>query len=118
MATVDLPASPAVPQARPERPLFLTLGSDLAVHLAETVVARDRLAAGLDDASGSDRDTRVFLRADRGGAYDDVVALMNDLRAAGYLKIGLVGLETPSATAPRRLLPPWASRPPTGLARC
>lgn len=97
---IDLPASTAAAQPRPERPLFLTLGSDLAVHLAEAAVTRDQLAAALDEASGSDRDTRVFLRADRDVAYGDVVALMNDLRAAGYLKIGLVGLETPSATAP------------------
>ena len=41
----------------------------------------------------------MFLRADRSVAYGDLVALMNDLRAAGYLKIGLVGLEAPSTTA-------------------
>ena len=97
---VDLPASTAAPQPRPERPLFLTLGADLAVHLAEATVAREQLAAALDAATGGDRETRLFLRADRSVAYGDLVALMNDLRAAGFLKIGLVGLETPSATAP------------------
>ena len=97
---VDLPTSTAAPQARPDKPLFLTLRGDLSVHLAEAPVARANLAAALDAATGGDREERVFLRADRGISYGDVVALMNDLRGAGYLKIGLVGLETPSAAAP------------------
>ncbi|MGD9508266.1 MAG: TonB system transport protein ExbD [Geminicoccaceae bacterium] len=97
---VDLPTSTATPQARPDKPLFLTLRGDLSVHLAEAPVARAGLAAALDAATGGNKDERVFLRADRGVSYGDVVALMNELRGAGYLKIGLVGLETPSAAAP------------------
>jgi len=98
---VDLPTSTAAPQPRPDRPLFLTLREDLSVHLAEAPVVRSDLGPALDAATGGDHEARVFLRADRSVAYGDVVALMNDLRAAGYLKIGLVGLEAPStATAP------------------
>ena len=97
---VDLPTSTATPQARPDKPLFLTLRGDLSVHLAEAPVARANLGAALDAATGGNHDERVFLRADRGVTYGDVVALMNELRGAGYLKIGLVGLETPSAAAP------------------
>ena len=96
---VDLPTSTAAPQQRPDRPLFLTLREDLSVHLAEAPVARSDLGPALDAATGGDHEARVFLRADRSVAYGDLVALMNDLRAAGYLKIGLVGLEAPSTTA-------------------
>jgi biopolymer transport protein ExbD len=97
---VDLPTSTAAPQARPDKPLFLSLRGDLIVHLAEAPVARANLGAALDAATGGDREERIFLRADRSVSYGEVVALMNELRGAGYLKIGLVGLETPSATAP------------------
>ena len=96
---VDLPTSTAAPQQRPDRPLFLTLREDLSVHLAEAPVARSDLGPALDAATGGDHEARVFLRADRSVAYGDLVALMNDLRAAGYPKIGLVGLEAPSTTA-------------------
>ena len=96
---VDLPTSTAAPQQRPDRPLFLPLREDLSVHLAEAPVARSDLGPALDAATGGDHEARVFLRADRSVAYGDLVALMNDLRAAGYLKIGLVGLEAPSTTA-------------------
>jgi biopolymer transport protein ExbD len=43
--------------------------------------------------SQGNRDERVFLRADRAVSYGDVMQVMNVLRAAGYLKIALVGLE-------------------------
>jgi biopolymer transport protein ExbD len=97
LATVDvrveLPASTAQPQPRPYKPLFLTLRSDLDLDLGDTPVARDALGAALDAASGQDRDQRVFLRADKGVPYGEVMAVLNLLRSAGYLKIALVGLD-------------------------
>ena len=97
---VDLPASTAAPQPRPEQPLFVTLRGDLSVHLGDAAVPPESLAAALDAASGRDRETRVFLRADRSVDYGEVVALMNRLRAGGYLKVALVGLESgPAAPA-------------------
>ena len=97
---VDLPAAAAKPQPRPDRPLFLTMGADLALHLGDGPVTRDGLGAALDAASGSDREARVFLRADRGVSYGEVVEVMNGLRQAGYLKVALVGLEAVPAAAP------------------
>lgn len=91
---VDLPAATAGPQPRPEAPLYVTLRDDLTLALGAEPVARAGLAAALDAATGGDRETRLFLRADRSVAYGDLMALMNDLRAAGYLAIALVGLET------------------------
>jgi biopolymer transport protein ExbD len=97
LATVDvrveLPASTSQPQPRPYKPLFLTLRSDLDLDLGDTPVARDALGAALDAASGQDRDQRVFLRADKGVPYGEVMAVLNLLRSAGYLKIALVGLD-------------------------
>ena len=56
--------------------------------------ARGDLAAALDRASKGDRERRVFVEADKSVAYGEVMALMNDLRAAGRLKIGLVGIQS------------------------
>jgi biopolymer transport protein ExbD len=91
---VDLPASNAEPQPPPEKPITLTLNSDLSLRLENEPLSRDALATALDRASNSDKDRRVFLRADKSVGYGDLMALMNDLRAAGYLKIGLVGIES------------------------
>ena len=98
--SLDLPAAAAKPQPRPDRPLFLTMGADLALHLGDGPVTRDGLGAALDAASGSDREARVFLRADRGVSYGEVVEVMNGLRQAGYLKVALVGLEAVPAAGP------------------
>jgi len=90
---VDLPASTAAPQPRPDRPLFLTLRPDLSLLLGETPVAREALGASLDAATGGDKTQRVFLRADRVVPYGELMTAMNALRDAGYLKVALVGME-------------------------
>jgi biopolymer transport protein ExbD len=97
LATVDiqvnLPAASVEPQPRPEKPLYLTVRPDLSLALGNDPIGRDRLSAALDAATNGEKDTRIFLRADRVVPYGDVMEVMNLLRAAGYLKVALVGLE-------------------------
>jgi biopolymer transport protein ExbD len=90
---VDLPVSTATPQPRPDKPLFLTIKADHTLALGESVIAADSLAGALDNASGGDKEQRVFLRADKQVHYGELMQTMNLLRAAGYLKVALVGLE-------------------------
>jgi biopolymer transport protein ExbD len=91
---VDLPSMTVEPQQRPDKPIFLSVKADLSLNLGDQPITRATLAAALDAASGGNRDERVFLRADRAASYGDVMEVMNALRAAGYLKVALVGLET------------------------
>ncbi|MGD9617653.1 MAG: TonB system transport protein ExbD [Alphaproteobacteria bacterium] len=91
---VDLPVSTAEPRPRDPKPIFLTLKADQTLALGEATVAAGDLGAALDTASGNDKEQRIFLRADKQVDYGALMELMNKLRAAGYLKIGLVGLET------------------------
>jgi biopolymer transport protein ExbD len=86
---VDLPASTAHAQPRPDKPLFLTVKEDLSLVLG----------AALDQAAGHDHDQRVFLRADKGVPYGELMTVLNLMRAAGYLKVALVGLDA-SQTRP------------------
>jgi biopolymer transport protein ExbD len=90
---VDLPFTSAEPQQRPDKPVYLTLKSDLSLAIGDDTVARADLAGMLDAATGGNRDERVFLRAERSVPYGEVMAVMNELRAARYLKVALVGLE-------------------------
>jgi biopolymer transport protein ExbD len=91
---VDLPTSSAQPNPPPEKPVTLTLKPDLSLLVDGQQLLRSNLTAALGRASNGDRARRVFLRADRSVAYGDVMALIDNLRAAGYLKIGLVGIES------------------------
>lgn len=90
---VDLPTSTAAPQPRPDKPLFLSIRADKSLAVGETSVTREALATALDGVTGGDKNARVFLRADRSIDYGELTEVMNLLRAAGYLKVGLVGLE-------------------------
>ena len=91
---VDLPASTAPPRERPPQPLYLTIRPDLMLTLGNDTVARATLGAALAGAANGDRDTRIFLRADKLVPYGELIAVMNLLRAAGFLKVALVGAET------------------------
>lgn len=96
---VDLPTSNAQPQPRPDKPVFLTVKQDLSLALGNDTVPREALQATLDQQTSNDREQRVFLRADGGVAYRELMNVMNLLRSAGYLKIALVGLEDTGAEA-------------------
>jgi biopolymer transport protein ExbD len=91
--TVDLPSASAMPQPRPPKPIYLTVKSDLSLTLGDDAITRERLPVALDAASLGNRDERIFLRADRLVRYGEIMAVMNALRAAGYLKVALVGLQ-------------------------
>ena len=97
LATVDiqvnLPASSAEPQPRPPKPLYLTLKSDLTLALGNEIINRDGLRSLLETATAGDKETRIFLRADKAVPYGEMMEVMNLLRSAGYLKIALVGVQ-------------------------
>ncbi len=91
---VDLPASTAQPAPRPNKPLFLTVKPDLSLTLGDAPIERSSLGSALDSQTEGNRDERVFVRADKVVPYGEVMEVMNLLRTAGYLKIGLVGIES------------------------
>ena len=91
---VDLPASTAKPQPRPEKPIFLSVKADQNLYLGDDKVTREQLGAMLDAKTHGKKDTTIFFQADKGVDYGDLMDVMNTLRTAGYLKVGLVGLET------------------------
>ncbi|MCH4872285.1 TonB system transport protein ExbD [Pseudomonas helleri] len=91
---VDLPASTAKPAPRPEKPVFLSVKADQRLYLGEDPVTVEALGPTLDARTHNNKDTTIFFQADKGVDYGDLMSVMDALRAAGYLKVGLVGLET------------------------
>ena len=91
---VDLPTSSAAPQKRPDKPTYVTISADLAVSLGEAPIKRVDLVATLDaQPSEQGKDRRIFLRADRGVPYGEMMDVLERLRKGGYLKVALVALE-------------------------
>ncbi|MBA0168603.1 TonB system transport protein ExbD [Pectobacterium sp. CFBP8739] len=94
---VDLPASSAAPQPRPEKPLYLTVKADKQMFLGEEVVSEQSLAQVLDVKTSANKETTIFFQADKSVDYETIMSVMDSLRKAGYLKVGLVGAETAAA---------------------
>jgi biopolymer transport protein ExbD len=101
LATVDiqvnLPASTAEPRQRPDKPIYLSVKTDLTLALGNDAVTRDQLRGTLDVVTQGNKDTVIFLRADKTVPYGELMEVMNILRTTGYLKVALVGLEKVSA---------------------
>ena len=90
---VNLPGSSAPGGDRPQDPLWLTVTVDRELLIDDTPVAAGALATVLDARTGGQREVPVFLRADRSVDYGALMQVLDRLRAAGYLKVALVGLE-------------------------
>ena len=90
----------------------------LSLAVGNDTVLWSNLGSSLDAQTSSDRNKRLFLRADKSVPYGELMRLMDTLRAAGYLKVAFVGLEgppimpgAPGATAPAA---PVAPATPSG----
>jgi biopolymer transport protein ExbD len=96
---VDLPSSSAAPTTKPDKPVYITIKSDLALALGDDPVRRADLVQTLDAMPDAAKDRRIFLRADRTVPYGDLMDVLELLRVGGYLRIALVALEQmPGAT--------------------
>ncbi|CAI1004887.1 Biopolymer transport protein exbD [Serratia quinivorans] len=90
---VDLPASSAKPQSRPEKPVFLSVKADKQLYVGEQAVSADQLTSVLDQRTQANKETTIFFQADKTVDYETLMSVMDTLRKAGYLKVGLVGME-------------------------
>jgi biopolymer transport protein ExbD len=98
---IDLPTSTATPQKKPDKPTYLSIKSDLTLALGENPVRRVDLVHSLDTLADMSKDKYVFLRADRGVPYGELIGVMELLRSGGYSRIKLVTLEgVPGGGAP------------------
>lgn len=90
---VDLPASTAKPQPRPEKPVFLSVKADKQLYVGAQPVTAEQLTSVLDSRTQSNKETTIFFQADKSVDYATLMSVMDTLRNAGYLKVGLVGME-------------------------
>ncbi|KIN63340.1 Biopolymer transport protein, ExbD [Sulfitobacter noctilucicola] len=97
---VELPVAVAEAPDRPSDPVFITITEELDLSVGETSTTHDRLFIDVGIATRQKRDTRIFIRADKSVPYGEFIRVMNILRADGFLKVGLVGLDENVADAP------------------
>ncbi len=94
---VELPVAVAEAPQRPSEPVFITLKEDLSLAVGEVETTLDALVMEIGIATMLNRDERLYIRADKAVPYGELIRVMNVLRADGYLKVGLVGLDEAAA---------------------
>lgn len=96
---VDLPKSEAKPISdEDKKPMEITLNKGGGIFIGETEVKRDRLVNLLSAMTNNDPERRIFLRADQGLPYGQVMDILGTLNGAGFKKVALI--TEPSAKRP------------------
>ena len=89
---IDLPSSTATPQKKPDKPTYVSIKPDLTLAIGEKQIKRADLIGTLNAAVESNPQRTVFVRADRGVAYGDLMDVLELLRQGNY-RMKLVTLE-------------------------
>jgi len=88
---VSLPkASAENLQAPQSQPLSVSVDSSGAIFIQDTRVDPDELVSTLYAIAGEGYEERIFLRADEGVNYGQVMNVMTRMQRAGYRNIALV----------------------------
>lgn len=95
---VDLPVANAPASSRPDQPIYLTIERSGRLTVNDRPVETGSLGAEIGSISGGDVEQRIFLRADKAVSYEQIMEAMNALRAAGYLRVALMGAEGTTAS--------------------
>ncbi len=92
---VDLPHSAAKAIADEDNtPLEISLTKSGQIFIGETEVKEGRLINLLSAMTNNDPERRIFIRADQGLAYGEVMATLGALNKAGFRKVALLSEPT------------------------
>jgi len=87
---VDLPDTEARALSTSEEPMTITIQADGTLYLMDTPVSFNELAPRLRAIAGTGSQARIYIRADQGASYGEVMRVMARVSASGYTNIGLV----------------------------
>jgi biopolymer transport protein ExbD len=103
LAKTDNPIK--MPEADKEDALIVAIMRDGKIYFNSDVVTADALTDKVKDRLANTSNKRIFVKADAGAKYGDVVAVVDDVRSAGVDQLGLLteerkqgSLESPAST--------------------
>ena len=71
-------------------PLLVTVTQDAKVYISETEIELNELTSKLLAIAGEGYEERIFLQGDTNAAYGEVLAVMTQMKNAGFTNIALV----------------------------
>ena len=107
---VDLPQAKSAQPLNPKEPVIITVRKDGKLFLGQEELSPGQVADAVRTRLGDDRERAIHLRGDRDVVYGDIVAIVDQLAANGFLKVALLA----NARGDDRLSP---SKPPLGENR-
>jgi len=96
--TVDLPKVSSGPLAGQEEQLVVNVGKTGQIYLNDTAMTPEDLTAKLHAIALARPDRQLYVRADQGVPYGQVMRVMGAVRDAGLGKVGLVTEPPPDRT--------------------
>jgi biopolymer transport protein TolR len=87
---VNLPVAAGVPQVTTEDQVVLTVNKQGSIYLDKTAYTLDTLRPKLQTLYQTRRNKDIFLRADADVPYGKVVQVMDEVKKAGILKLGMM----------------------------
>ena len=94
---VDLPKTSATKLAKVRKPMVVTLAPDGALYIRDEQVDRSNLVNRLMAMRSEEGDTVVYVRADRGIPYGEVMEILGRVGETGYQRVSLLSQPSPSA---------------------
>lgn len=93
---IDLPDSKAKAISDEDnKPLEVSLTKDGVIFVGEQEVKESRLIIILTSMTESNPDRRIYIRADRGMDYGEVMRVLGAINGAGFSKVALISEATP-----------------------
>ena len=96
---VDLPKTDAKPLNTDNKPLTVSMNADGKIYLQDEALELTDLVTKLTAIADNDMDRRIFVRADKGIPYGQVMQVMATVAQGGFTKVALLA-EQPAGAAP------------------
>lgn len=87
---VDLPETKAQAIASQDEPLVVSVDKKGMIYIMETQIELAALKDKLFHVTKEKKDSRIFVRGDKGAIYGDVVKVIGDIQEAGFTKVALI----------------------------
>ncbi len=88
---VDLPSSKAKAiQTEDSKPIELSLDSEGRIYIGESEIMKAALISTVASMLEGDEERRIYIRADQGIAYGNVMEVLGILNSAGFSKVALI----------------------------
>jgi biopolymer transport protein TolR len=87
---VELPDSKAGSVQGTDEPLTVSIKPGGIIFIQESKATMEGFMPKLKAIANEKYDTRIFVRADRGIGYGDVMRVVGDISAAGFKKVALI----------------------------